>query len=743
MLDLSKQLEAVDGLVLFGDHERPDLVWYLPDEIDLDRTPDGAPDLSLQVFFPDDAVRDGLEDALGSILSLGVVCGLSAERRELVEAALSERLGRDDLQLVAPSWEGGSVELLLLDSQGDGTAAGDDRLVRGVVGSRRPSLQDGRLSAVFHARLDRRGTALVAAALDGSAGSLAGVLYDLQFPALRPALDLRMSADLDAVARHFQAGVGVKVYYVAAEITAGFGELRERGVIDVEVISQVADPEAERLVEQAVRDFYDVLMRELFRPTVSPAELAGPGGSGPAAQTTPVRFTFAYTETRRERKVQVDYRKRSAGRRTHNPAAHLRRLAALGGGAGRLVQRVPLSAAWREVAVEVAAPGAFDDPSLLGLEVVLWRGRDGVLAPDEARDGGLRMPAAAVALADLAFARDDLEPRRLAWVNQPQEPPFYRWQARLTYRPEAGVDSPVELWTEPHVSSSADLDLFPVVLAPRRETTLLVGAGHDDTLLGVEADLVASDPAGRVLARRRLAAKPDNPEARWTLRRGEGTPVTLEAALTFRYAGGRSLVLPGQRLVDRELVANTPFATSVRLTPVLAGPTDGLVEVTFVAGYGDPASGYRHDEVLRLRPPDFAGDGVAVPVLRPGDPVRWEAVALRPDRSTRRLGAGTSSGGVVVLEVSSERRVAVEWVGPPLADLGLRWVRVHLRARADDGSVLQARMVEWTDRAPPTPQAVLLPADGTIQWKVELRFPDGLEATAFEALQGDLLAVTP
>ena len=545
MLDLSKPMEAVDGLVLFGDHERPDLVYYLPDEIDLDRTPSGAPDLSLQVFFPDDAVRDGLEDAVGSILSLGVVCGLAPERRERVEAALAERLGRDDLQLVAPPWDGGSVELLLLDSQAGATPAGDDRLVRGVVGSRRPSLQDGRLSAVFHARLDRRGTALVAAALEGTAGSLAGVLYDLQFPALRPALQLRMRADLDAVARHFQAGAGVKVYYVAAEVTAGFGELREQGVIDVEVISEVADPEAERLVEQAVRDFYDVLMRELFRPTVSPAEPAVPGAPQ-GAQTTPVRFTFAYTESRRERKVEVDYRKRSASRRTHNPAAHLQRLAALGGGAGALVQRVPLSAAWREVEVEVAAPGAFDDPSLLGLEVVLWRGRDGVLDADKARDGGLRMPAPAAPLADLAFARDDLEARHLAWVNQPQEPPFYRWQARLTYRPEAGVDSPVELWSEPHVSSSTDLDLFPAVLAPRRETALVVGGGHDDTLRDVEADLVASDPAGRVLARRRLAARPDGQEARWTLRRAEGTPLALEAGLTFRYTGGRSLTLPHQ-----------------------------------------------------------------------------------------------------------------------------------------------------------------------------------------------------
>jgi hypothetical protein len=305
------------------------------------------------------------------------------------------------------------------------------------------------------------------------------------------------------------------------------------------------------------------------------------------------------------------------------------------------------------------------------------------------------------------------------------------------------VDSPGELWTEPHVSSSADLDLFPVVLAPRREMALMLGAGHDDTLQTVEAELVASAPDGHVLARRRLAAQPDRPETRWAVRRGEGTPITLEAALTFRYAGGRALALPRQALVDRELVANTPFADIVALTPLLAGPTDGLAEVSFQASYADPATGYRDHRVVRLRPPDFRGDDLALPVLRRGATVSWQAGAVQGDGSTRPLGGGTSAGGVVVVEVASARRVMVEWVGPPLSDLGLRWVRVHLESSGDGGAQPETRVVEWTDRTPATSQAVLLPVDGAVRWKVERRFVDGLEASGFELLQGNLLAVTP
>ena len=78
-------------------------------------------------------------------------------------------------------------------------------MVRGVVGSASPRCRMDCSRGFSSARLDRRGTALVAAAVDGEVGSLAGVLYDLKFSALRPTVDLRMSANLDCCAEVFRA----------------------------------------------------------------------------------------------------------------------------------------------------------------------------------------------------------------------------------------------------------------------------------------------------------------------------------------------------------------------------------------------------------------------------------------------------------------------------------------------------------------------------------------------------------
>jgi hypothetical protein len=747
MLDLSRPLGPIDGLTLYGDHEQPTIVYYLPDEIDVRRLDPEHPDIALQIFFPDEALTGGSADlakAVGAILELGARCTVSQERLDDVHSKLAAQLGRDDFHLALPPWEDGSVQLLLLDtatSAGSTAADHDDRMVLGVVGSRRPSLSDTELTALFHARLDRRGTALTAAALSGQIGSVAGVLYDLSFAALRPTVNLRMSADLNRCADFFRAGVGVQVYYVGADISASFGKMRENGIIKVDLVSEATDPESERLVNESVKDFYDTLMRQLFTPTVSPAETLGALPAGGSMQTSIVKFSFSYTHVEHQRTVEVDYRKRSATRRTHNPQAHLRQLATLAGGVDRIVQRIPLSAGWREFEVEVAAPDAFNDATLRQARVVLWRGKDGVLAATEARDGGLRMPAAAAPLADLALSKTDSAARRLAFVTQPDEPPFYRWQARFTYADSDDVDSPSEIWSDPHVSSSSDLDLFPDVLTPRHQTILKLGAVQNQQPVGVEARLTARSLQGQVLAEHRIAVDPQHTDARWSVRRGESDQLTTEAELVYRYAGGASVTRPVQTLIDRELIANDPFMKTVTLAPLAIGAPSDLLEILLIVRYNDPASKYAAEITRHLRPPDFRIDDIVVPVLNAGDKVSWEATAVRADGTMIPVGKADTAGGPLNLAFSNTRRIRAEWLGPAPAALGLRWLRATFRARVDD-QVLETATLEWRGATVNGEQVVTLPREGRAEWSIERRFEDGRkETTPFVAVDSDLLAV--
>lgn len=742
MLDLARPLQSVEGLVLYRDHADPGLVYYLPDEIGLAVGRDGEPDLLQQIFFPDEAVTGSADvsTAVGSILSLGVTCVVSRQRLERARSALGA-----GTRLVMPPWEDGTVDLLLLDAPTGAVGSspgGAERAVRSVAGSRRPSLSDGTLAGLFHARLDRVGTALVAASLTGGAADTSGILYDLSYSALAPEIALRMSADLDACAEAIRAGLGVQVYYVGADVSATFATMRENGTITVDLISPVADAEAQKLVDQAVQDFYDTLMRELFRPTLAPAEMAGmPTGSG-TVSAAPVRLSFAYSRGERSRTVSVDYRKRSAIRRTHNPAAHLRTLGTLVDPARR-VQRVPLSAAWREPHVEVAAPSAFEkDPALLAVEAVLWRGEDGVLAEADARDGGLRMPAATLALADFAFAADDAEPRQLTYVSLPGGATFYRWQARMTFAPEPGVDSPAQIWSAPHETSSADLDLFPAVLTPCRRLSVRLGAGHDDSLEAVRVDVVASSPGIGEIARRTLTVDHATPAVEWAVRRSAGTAIVLEETRTYRYAGGRHVTLPPAVLVDPELVVNSPFAAPVELTPIVSGGVDTFREVVLAGSYDDPATGYRAEERVRLPGPAFDPVTLVVPVLRSGDTVRWQASGVGPSGVVE-IARGLSRTGTLDIVVGNDRPLRVEWLGRALADEGLRWVKVTVRVRDGGGAVVQSAVVEWTDRADPDPVTVRVPLTGRVDYVVERRTSAGRSTDPAAPVVGDVITVLP
>jgi hypothetical protein len=485
-------------------------------------------------------------------------------------------------------------------------------------------------------------------------------------------------------------------------------------------------------------------MRELFKPTVSPAEALGAiGGAGIPAQTSIVKFSFAYTKVDHDRVVEVDYRKRSATLRTHNPQAHLSRLATLGGGAGKVVQRVTLSAAWREFEVEAASPAAFDDPSLRQVRVVIWRGRDGVLAPKDARDGGLRMPASAVPLADLAFSKDDAKPRRLSWVGQPDEPPFYRWQARMTYAPQDDTDSPSEIWSEPHISSSTDLDLFPEILAPCRQTIFKLGSTQIEGLRSVEANLVARDAQGQKIAERRISIDSTRPESRWGVRRGEQQRIDIQAGLVFRYDGSRVVNQPPQAVLDRELFANDPFMKNVTLAPLVLGAPADLLEVIFVAKYADEPTGFAIETTRRLRPPDFRGEDVKVPVLRSRDLVSFEAIAVRANGQQVSLGRGESPGGIVNLQFSPTRRIRVEWLGPTPADLGLRFLRATFRSKLDGVNPGEGIVVEFRGAAVLEEKIVTLPNEGRAEFSVEKRFEDGRkEVLPFKPVDSDLIVIT-
>lgn len=751
MLDLARPEGVIEGLSIHGDHERADLFYYLPDTIALGTDGERA-ELALQIYYPDEAITGGVEDlaaSVGGLLTLGVTCAVDSARLERVVAALCDRKGLEQVTLAIPPWEDGKVDLLLLDTTtAQPATVGTAAMVADIVGSRQPSLQDGRLTGLFHARLDRRGTALVDAALRGGLGTVAGVMYDLSYAALRPSLAMRITADLDECADFVRASLGVQTAYVGVQLGFVFDKMVQDGVIHVEVLSQLDSEEAQRAADEVVKDFQDTVMRELFRPMVPPlgSLLAAAGGSG---QGSLVQLGATWGHSDHHRSIEIDYSKRQACRRRHNPQAHLHGLAAAAAAPERFIVRVPLGAAWREMAVEIAAPQAFDDRHLRELSVVLWRARDPVLAPADAREGGLRLPADVVALTELGFTADQRAPRKVAWVADPDEVPGYHWQVRAGWADDEAVDSPPMAWSEPRTSRSHDLDLFPALLFPTRIVQLELAPVLPPEIALVEVGLVARGGDARELARRTLSLVPGDParSARgWSVRRAGGDELTLELATTFHFTDGRRLALPGRRVIDRDVTIGSPFVATRVIGVAVAGADAALDRVEVTLRYRDEASGYQHEVVRVLAAPTFRADDVVVPVLTAQAEVTWAAERLDRDGTRTRLGAGVATRSLLIPAQGEARVVRLVWAGPAaLADADLNRVTVDVRVRGEAGEELERRSSLYRGTVEAEPRTLALTArGGVLEYSLRRRWLDGHEeATPFVRVEAGEVVITP
>src|SRR5262249_9113392 len=157
----------------------------------------------------------------------------------------------------------------------------------------------------------------------------------------------------------------------------------------------------------------------------------------------------------------------------------------------------------------------------------------------------------------------------LIWVSQPGEASFYRWQARFTFAPDDHIDSPAEIWTEPHVSSSANLDLYPEILTPKHGIELQLGQGWDPPVDSIDLTAVARDDQGTQIATRVLRIAPGSASATWAVRRAATVRMRLEGAMEAHFPGGGNLNLPSRILLDPQVIANSPFVRPVSIAPLV------------------------------------------------------------------------------------------------------------------------------------------------------------------------------
>jgi hypothetical protein len=221
MLTFESPFYEIEDIIIFRDHASPTTFHYLAGPPRLTRT-NGKPNLLLLKYkHALDSITSGpgaTRDQLGGgFLMFGVDCGIDQTVKDSITSKLQSRVppGAGNVTLVPVLYTKGKVSVVALNKQK--AAAGsaeeenkdDGKFVRGILGTATPSLlQDER--AIFSISLDPDATVLIEEAYQSDMSPV-GVMYELEFSGLRPALSVIAHVDMKRAYESLKMGLHLGV----------------------------------------------------------------------------------------------------------------------------------------------------------------------------------------------------------------------------------------------------------------------------------------------------------------------------------------------------------------------------------------------------------------------------------------------------------------------------------------------------------------------------------------------------
>ena len=200
----------------------------------------------------------------------------SDTERRITERLASISRGRP--RLTAAPFDDGTVACIALNIQGAGgtraapAAAGAFNAVETILGAAKPSLA-GDNSAAFSLELSAEGATILEKAFKEKTTPI-GVIYDLKYTGLRPAFNVKITADFKQVFTHFSTAAEGQRGFLRAGIDSGFESLVRDGAIRIEVADMTGTPENETRIKEALDFFKAQVLTNWFTPVLVPGTLA-------------------------------------------------------------------------------------------------------------------------------------------------------------------------------------------------------------------------------------------------------------------------------------------------------------------------------------------------------------------------------------------------------------------------------------------------------------------------------------
>jgi len=343
MLYLNPPFYVIDGVSLFPDHQDQLQYYYMPVAPQLTCLTDEATNQRIPQI---QLIKYRGKAGNGGFLNFDVNIGIEPDKLTTIAGKLQSKAGLPDVPRLTPVLPvDGTVRLLLLGKQtGDPSTTADPnappKFVLKIDQAAKPALY-GNNQAAFSVALDAPGVTVLERALQGEMTPI-GIVYSLEYLALRPAYAVKLNVDWDRVQKHLDEHFGVDAIFFSADIDKAVDELIENRAIVLEADTFVPEGEDESAIlgrrDQAINEARDLITDAFFKPSIDPlkdeedgwdkaehivnraSQLAVTGGWASAASFSYKKLDY----TRIDRKsLNVNFSERTTVKRTIYPQGHL------------------------------------------------------------------------------------------------------------------------------------------------------------------------------------------------------------------------------------------------------------------------------------------------------------------------------------------------------------------------------------------------------------------------------------
>jgi hypothetical protein len=400
MLYLKPPFNIISGAAVFADHADPLQFYFLPSMPELTSTVDPVTGVKVPHI---DLIKFRGSAGNGGFLTFEVSLGPDQSVVDDIAAELRTIYHLRDTPRVAPVLlEGGSVRLVILgratddhDGQPMWDSEQEQRFKVRFAPESKPALY-GDNRAIFSVELDQYSVELIENSLLHAELMPIGVVYSLDFLALRPAFTVKVTADWDRVQTHFDESFKAEVLFSSVEIDKVVDKLIEDQVVNIEVDSFLPEGEDDGgswvgRRDHAVNEFKDMVLQNFFKPSLEPVKeeqdgwdrfsntaerlstLAVTGGWAGVAKFSYVKRDLTRIDQKR---INLNMQERVTVRRSIYPQASLKGLWRLLRDAqvdfNRFVQSVTLDDPWFEKrSLKAHSLVAFDNDKVESVNVTL------------------------------------------------------------------------------------------------------------------------------------------------------------------------------------------------------------------------------------------------------------------------------------------------------------------------------------------------------------------------------------